>query len=91
MTVCATPCLLAESPFPIELHHMDGLALQHPQVIYLSKNTYPVERPPAAKVDQRPELRGDLPRQVLTQGQDEKGIKGWASSPYLGLFQSQYR
>ena len=82
--------LLAESPFLIELHHMDGMALQHLQVIYPSKNTYPVERPPAGEVDQRPESRRDLPRQVLTQGHDEKGIKGWASSPYLGLFQNQY-
>ena len=67
--------LLAESLFPIELHHMDGMALQHLQVINPSKNTYLVERVPAVKVDQRPESHRDLPCQVLTQGHDEKGKK----------------
>ena len=84
------PCrLLAESPFTIELIHMDGQALQHLQVIYPAKNTYPVEKPPAREVDQRVELHGEPRSKVQMEGHEEKGVRGWASSPYLELFQNR--
>ena len=41
-------------------------------------------------IDRHPAAQPDLPQQMRSQGQEERGVKGWASSPYLGLFSEHF-